>query len=122
MSEALAERAKERERRIQLGREYVERLSARIPVVAAAVVGSVARGDFNVWSDVDVVVVAEELPSRAPERSAVLAEDAPAGVQAVGFTPAEFREGLRRRNPLVLEAAEGGVVLRGLAFLEAVRS
>jgi uncharacterized protein len=122
MTDALAERAEERERRIRLGRDYVERLSARVPVVAAAVVGSVARGDFNVWSDIDVVVVAEELPPRAPDRSAMLAEDAPAGVQAAGFTPEEFREALRRRNPLALEALDVGVVLRGLAFLEATRS
>lgn len=121
MTDALAERAEERERRIRLGRDHIERLSVRVPIVAAAVVGSVARGDFNVWSDIDVVVVAEELPSRAPDRSAILAEDAPAGVQAVGFTPEEFREALRRRNPLALEALEIGVVLRGPEFLEALR-
>jgi predicted nucleotidyltransferase len=55
-----------------------ERLARRRPLVASAVVASVARGDFNVWSDVDVVVVAEGLPERAPERGAVLGEDVPA--------------------------------------------
>jgi predicted nucleotidyltransferase len=74
--------------------------------------GSVARGDFNVWSDVDVVVVAEDLPARAPERSSILAEDAPAGVQPVGFTPGEFRDAVRRSNPLAVDAAHG-MILRG---------
>jgi hypothetical protein len=60
-----------------------------------------------------VVVVAEGLPARAPERGAVLAEAAPGGVQAIGFTPEEFEEALRRRNPLAVEAVEAGVVLRG---------
>jgi len=62
VADAIAERRLERERLIALAREYVERLSARVTVEAAAVVGSVARGDFNVWSDVDVVVVANADP------------------------------------------------------------
>jgi len=42
-----------------LAREFVERASHRMPIVAAAVVGSVARGDFNVWSDIDVIVIVD---------------------------------------------------------------
>ena len=37
---------------------------AALPIEVATVIGSVARGDFNVWSDVDVLVVSEALPSR----------------------------------------------------------
>ena len=117
MADALAERARERDRLIGLGRTYVERLSRRRPVVAAAVVGSVARGDFNVWSDVDVVVVAESLPERAPARSGALAEDVHGGVQPIGYTPAEFGEALARGNPLAREAVTTGVVLLGADFL-----
>ncbi|MGH3115429.1 MAG: hypothetical protein ACRDOP_18375, partial [Gaiellaceae bacterium] len=72
--------------------------------------------DFNVWSDVDVVVVAEVLPARSPERSGLLLEDAPAGVQPVGFTPEEFEVAWRARNALVREAVELGVVLTGQEF------
>ncbi|HXF98195.1 MAG TPA: nucleotidyltransferase domain-containing protein [Gaiellaceae bacterium] len=114
MSEALAERARERERLLGLARSYLERLSRRHPVLAAAVVGSVARGDFNVWSDVDVVVVADGLPERAPERGRLLVADAPGGVQPVGYTPEELREALRRGNPLAREAVASGVVLHGV--------
>ena len=113
MSDALAERVAERERLLDLARVYVERLSARIDVVTAVVAGSVARGDFNVWSDVDVVVVATELPVRAPDRGLLLAHDAPGRVQPVGFTPEEFAQALDCRNPLVVEAVTSGVVLAG---------
>ena len=98
-------RRRERERLIELARSYVEQLSGRLPLVAAAVVGSVARGDFNVWSDIDVVVVADELPERTPDRMWLLVDGAPAGVQAVGFTPEEFRRARARRNPLATEPA-----------------
>ena len=121
MSEVVARRVRERGRLIELARDYVDGLSARLPVVAAAVVGSVARGDFNVWSDVDVVIVAEGLPERAPDRGAVLAADAPAGVQPVGFTPAEFQAAWKRRSPLAREATAVGVILRGEEFLAGAR-
>jgi hypothetical protein len=52
-----------------------------------------------------------ELPERAPERMALLLSCAPAGVQPVGFTPAELEEARRRRNPLVLEAEARGLPL-----------
>jgi predicted nucleotidyltransferase len=120
VTELLAERARERERLLELARGYVRRLAERQPVLAAAVVGSVARGDFNVWSDVDVVVVAESLPARAPDRSLLLAADAPGGVQAIGFTPQELAEARRRGNPLAEEALTSGAVLVGAERLRRI--
>ena len=117
MADVLAERRRERERLIDLGRDYVERLSTRLEVEAAAVVGSVARGDFNVWSDVDVVVIVEGLPARAPDRSGLLLVDAPPRVQPVGFSKDEFVAALGKRNPLAHEGVERGVVLRGRALI-----
>lgn len=119
-AEILADRTRERERLIGLACTYVERLSRRHRVLAAAVVGSVARGDFNVWSDVDVVVVAEGLPERAPDRGLLLTADAPGGVQPVGFTPEELAEALRRGNPLAREAVGAGVLLLGDELLRRI--
>ena len=121
MAEALDNRRRERERALGVARSYVEQLSLRLPLVAAAVVGSVARGDFNVWSDIDIVVVAETLPLRAPDRGALLVTDSPAGVQPVGFTPEEFERAWTRRNALAREAAEHGVALTGEAFFRRFR-
>jgi len=122
LAEALAERRRERERLLAQARGYADRMAERIPVVAAAVVGSVARGDFNVWSDVDVVVVATHLPFRAPDRASLLLADAPAGVQAVGFLPEEFEAAWRKGNPLVRETATDGVILTGEDFFRRVVS
>ena len=121
MADVLAQRRREQQELLARACDYVERLSRRVPVAAAAVVGSVARGDFNVWSDVDVVVVVEDLPARAPDRAAMLIEDTPAGVQPVGFTPAELAAARARGNPLVREADEAGVILRGGELLGAAR-
>ena len=115
-ADVLARREREREELLALARDYVAGLSQRVTVIAAAVVGSVARGDFNVWSDVDVVIVAAELPERTPERAAFLSADAPARVQPVGFRPDEFDAARRKGNRLAREASEAGVVLTGADF------
>jgi predicted nucleotidyltransferase len=100
----------------RLGRHYIPaRYRDPVTAIAAAVIGSVARGDFNVWSDVDVVV-AEEVPERMPDRAALLTADAPGRVQPVGFRPDEFDAARRKGNRLAREASEAGVVMAGGDF------
>ncbi|HJS26439.1 MAG TPA: nucleotidyltransferase domain-containing protein [Actinomycetota bacterium] len=120
MAEIVARRKEERERLIGVARSYVEALAETIPVLAAAVVGSVARGDFNVWSDIDVVVVCDDLPERTPERMAVLVREHTEGVQPVGFTREEFRRAFRKRNPLATSVTTEGVILLGENFFRGV--
>ncbi|MBA2317030.1 MAG: nucleotidyltransferase domain-containing protein [Euzebyales bacterium] len=57
-------------------------------LAAVAVFGSVARGDFNVWSDVDVLIVADGLPDDYWSRLVVLG-DAPCGIEPVAWTSSE---------------------------------
>jgi predicted nucleotidyltransferase len=116
-ADIVARRRREREALIELARDYVTRLAERVPLEAAVVAGSVARGDFNVWSDVDVVVVAEGLPASAHERVGVLLAAAPPRIQPVGYTRAELERELRRGNRLVREALEEGVTLVGRELL-----
>lgn len=122
MVDPLSRRREERDQLIALARCYVERLAARLPVIGAAVVGSVARGDFNVWSDVDVVVLAESLPARLVDRLDLLTRDAPPGVQPAGFTPCELRAAVSRGNPLVMELRAQGVALAGADALSRATS
>lgn len=110
----LAERRREQQALVDLARRFVEEVRSRLPVSVAVVAGSVARGDFNLWSDVDVVLVVEAgLPPRLSERLEVVERHRPGRVQPIAFTPEEFREALRRGNRLVVEAVEAGLVLTG---------
>ena len=113
MANVLERRKAERDELLGLARSYAERLSARISLEAAVVAGSVARGDFNVWSDVDVVVIVDSLPERALDRATLLLEDAPPRIQPTGFTPAEFEREVARGNRLLLEAIDTGVTVAG---------
>lgn len=110
-SSSLLRRHRERLARIARARAFAADLDPALQVRAVVVFGSVARGDFNLWSDIDVVVVAERLPDRLLERlDAVGAEP---GVQPIVWTPAEWAAQHRRGNPIVVESISSGVWLVG---------
>jgi predicted nucleotidyltransferase len=117
LSRAITRRRNERESLLALAGDYVEALSARLPVDAAAVIGSVARGDFNRWSDVDVVILSEALPARLPDRLELLYRDRPPKLEPWAFTAEELRGLSGRGDPRARELATDAVVLRGEAFL-----
>jgi HEPN domain-containing protein len=108
---ALARRYAEQEQLVGLAREHLATLAGRLTIRRAAVVGSVARGDFNLWSDIDLLVVADALPERLPDRLALLMDDRPARVEVIGFTPAELEAARRRGNPMVAELDAIGIPL-----------
>lgn len=113
LSRAIARRRREREALLVLAAEYVDRLSARLSVDAAAVIGSVARGDFNRWSDVDVVILSEALPDRLPERLELLFRDRPPKLEPWAFTAEELRALSDRNDLRARELGTEGVVLFG---------
>jgi predicted nucleotidyltransferase len=105
----LRRRAEQKEK-IELAGDYIRAVARRLEVEQAWVVGSVARGDFNVWSDIDVVVIARQLPGDLLPR-ADLFVDKPAGLQVVAYTPGEFEKELAKKNPLAIEATSVGVAV-----------
>jgi uncharacterized protein len=69
---------------------WVRHLGRRLPLERAVVFGSVARGDFNRWSDVDLLLVSPAFRG-SPLRRLEQLGDRPARVQPVCWTPAEWR-------------------------------
>lgn len=82
-------------------------------ISAVVVFGSYARGDFNKWSDIDVLVIDDCLPESGRDRIDLLWADRPAPVQPVGWTAAELQTRRQRRDPIALEADSVGVVVHG---------
>ncbi|CAN5281375.1 hypothetical protein BH18ACT4_BH18ACT4_04110 [soil metagenome] len=112
VAETIARRRSEREVHLATARRFVDGLAPDLGVRAAVVFGSVARGDFNLWSDIDVLLVADHLSERPLDRYADLGE-LPPMVQPIAWTPAEWHEGRRRHNQIAVEAADAGVWLAG---------
>jgi predicted nucleotidyltransferase len=109
----VARRRRQRQELIHTAALWAAAMPDALEVVAVVVIGSVARGDFNKWSDLDVLVVAERLPEPSADRMGALATAAPPGLQAVGWTPSELRQRLAARDPIAAEAYGVGVVVRG---------
>ncbi|MDQ3679183.1 MAG: nucleotidyltransferase domain-containing protein [Actinomycetota bacterium] len=98
---------------VQRAAAWAQRLAGRLPLDAAVVFGSAARGDFNRWSDVDVLVVSVALPDDARQRLEVLMDDAPPGIQPVGWTPEELARRRSEGDPIARECDEVGRTVYG---------
>ena len=79
-------------------KRWVERLRARLGKATVILYGSYARGDFNLWSDVDVIIVSEAFEGTRFTRRWLLIEPTqpPPGVEAVAWTPREAAERLSK--------------------------
>lgn len=105
-------RAEQRER-IELAREWAQRLARRLEVGTAVVFGSTARGDFNKWSDIDVLILTPTLPAGGRDRPELLMEDAPPGIQPIGWTAEEYVRRRERGDPIVRECEKVAKVILG---------
>ncbi len=112
--QAIVERRRaEQASALEVARLYAEALGAEIRLVAVVVFGSYARGDFNTWSDIDVLVISDELPDDARERSDLLWRLQTGSVAAIGWTTAEHRTRRLRRDPIAVEADGVGATVAG---------
>lgn len=108
----LQRRREERDELVSRARRFAAALPAPLRIRAVVVFGSVARGDFNLWSDVDVLVVADELPDRFLERIDTLGPP-PARVQPIAWTSGEWHKESARGNPIAVEGREHGIWIVG---------
>ena len=108
----LEARRAEREQLLVLARDHAARLARTLRLHRAVVAGSVARGDFNAWSDVDLVIVSDDLPRNARERHAALSADRPGRVEVHGYTASEFAAAITRGDALAREADSTGIPVR----------
>jgi uncharacterized protein len=108
----LRRRRAERQALLELAAGYVADIERRHALTAAVVYGSVARGDFNLWSDIDLLVISDAIQGTLFERLDALG-DGPPGVRALAWTVAEWHGQAARKNPIAREAVTAGVWLRG---------
>lgn len=90
MQHALERRRTERAALLAEARGALPTLRRALGPVTVVVHGSVARGDFNRWSDIDLLIVAPALARGPLPRLARLLELCPPGVEPRGYTAAEF--------------------------------
>ena len=88
------------------------RLASKLGRVTVVLHGSYARGDFNVWSDIDLIVVSEAFEGvRFLDRYDLIMDALDPGVEAIPVTPREIEAMLSK--PAWRQAlARGSVIVR----------
>lgn len=105
-----------------LVKRFTERAHTSLGAVTVWLYGSVARSDFNLWSDVDVLVVAEQLPDHPLRRQDLLMQVAPPKVEPIGYTRDEFERLLAKRHPNLIALLQEAICLRDdLGLMERVK-
>jgi|Deesub1362B_J571_1020462.scaffolds.fasta_scaffold00061_5 hypothetical protein len=117
MLKIIEQKQQQQIRRFQVAREYALKLRSLFGKVAVVVYGSTARGDFNEWSDIDLVVICEELPVKPLERLDLLYEYSEGMIEPKGYTLKEFE--MIKETPFgKLLQAEGVVIVDDFRIFE----
>jgi hypothetical protein len=94
--------------------EAVKLVEMIVGPVSAALIGSYARGDFNQWSDVDLLVVSPGFAPNPLDRFDQVAEVLKKfpSLEIIPLTLREFERQKRLKTPLAEETMRTGVVIK----------
>ena len=94
---------------------YIGRLLSEIDLKLAVLFGSYAENKFGWGSDVDVLLVATDMPENWSDRYRLLMDpDFPVELQPFGYTTGEFSRMLQLGHPLILSVLTRGEVLHAI--------
>ena len=91
--------------------EYIKRLKEVLGPISAAIYGSVVRGDFNIGSDIDIVVISDALAKDPLERMKVLFRYTRGREEPKGYRLNEFRKMIKRKHPTAIGIMNEGKIL-----------
>ena len=98
---------------------YIAKLSQKLEGVKIILFGSRAAGENCRYSDYDLLVISDRLPSDFHKRLDLLWEEKPSFIDAIGLRDNEIKEMIHRT--LILRALTQGIVLKGnVDFLKTV--
>ncbi|MEM0490813.1 MAG: nucleotidyltransferase domain-containing protein [Ignisphaera sp.] len=87
--------------------KYRKKLALRLVILF----GSRARGDYTDRSDIDILVVADDLPKDPRESFALLRDTSFTNVNPIGFNTESFLKKLKDGSAFVIEVIEDGKIL-----------
>ena len=103
-------------------KEYSKAVSSKIGKFTGVLYGSMARGDYNVWSDIDFPVISDKLPENPLERLEFLYSLTDTPIEVKGYTRSEFLRMIETRNPVALDSLVEGKVIVDDGFWEVARN
>lgn len=110
MLEIIRERREEKKNLIKRAREFVEK-AKKFGKLTAILYGSVARDEFNKWSDIDIVLISENLPKKLLKRQEILYGFKIPRIEPKGYRKEEFEEMLKIKHPFLKILKKEGIFL-----------
>ncbi len=109
---------------IDVLKEYSKAVSSKLGKFTGILYGSMARGDYNIWSDIDFLVISDKLPENPLKRLEYLYSltDTDTPIEVKGYTRNEFLKMIEKRNPLALDALVEGKVIVDDGFWEIAKN
>lgn len=80
--------------------------------------GSIARGDYNERSDIDIIIISTQLPLNFYKRMQLIYNliETKEAIDILGYTPNEFIQMIKKRHCTSLFAMEEGIPLYGKKY------
>ena len=98
--------------------KYSNKVSSKLGKFTGVLYGSMARGDNNLWSDIDFIVISDKLPNNPLKRSEFLYSLTEISIEVKGFTRNEFLKMIEKRNPIALDSLLEGKIIVDDGFWE----
>lgn len=109
---ALDERRKMLNEVFKLAGDVAGKIAKRYPKSTIMLIGSYGRGDFNLWSDIDLlVVIDEDLPGNPLKRLDLIQDLMAPNMEPHIITLKEYRRLLEKKNPYLIKAVKEGKFL-----------
>jgi hypothetical protein len=104
--EIIERRMKERNKVINDAKQYASTLKFRC---SAILIGSYSRGDFNLWSDVDILIIGNFSGNPVERINGI---DFPPGYEIIPLNIEELNKKLTKNNKFIRDSFRHGVILR----------
>ncbi|VVB88310.1 Nucleotidyltransferase domain protein [uncultured archaeon] len=102
--------------------KYSKAVASKLGKFTGVLYGSMARGDSNLWSDIDFLVISDNLPENPLKRLELLYSLTVTSIEVKGYTRNEFLKMIEKRNPLALDAVVEGKVVEDDGFWKVARN
>ncbi|MEM3381780.1 MAG: nucleotidyltransferase domain-containing protein [Candidatus Bathyarchaeia archaeon] len=104
-------------------RSYARRKAKEKNVKTIVLAGSIAKGTYTGTSDVDILIISDDLPSNILNRHTIFSDDRmPIDLEPHAYTTEELLKMLRRGDRFILDTLRYGIPIYGKRFFNQLRT
>ncbi len=101
---------------------YLHELSAIIKPKCVVLFGSTTRGDWDAYSDIDVLIVSDDLPDNFFKSLTILYKPRRGRVQPFGYNTAKIKKMIVNENSFIINAIKGAIPIIGEEYYNKLRT